>query len=140
MVRGVIKDVKDYHNNCPEIQDRFSINDEKSKMKIQGHHIFPQSQYPDIKAYRENIILLMRTQHREHAHSNNKVSIPYQYLCLQRKLDSIEACEENPNCNFYSFFTFKEILHLTRVIDKKDKDKSTYDDIRRLLAIYFTKK
>ena len=57
------------------------------------HHIFPESQYPDIAAYLENIIALSPTQHRVYAHpmGNYHVVDPaYQQICLLAKTSMIQ--------------------------------------------------
>ena len=57
------------------------------------HHMFPESQFPDIAAYLENIIALSPTQHRVYAHpmGNYHVVDPaYQHICLLAKSSIIQ--------------------------------------------------
>lgn len=60
---------------------------------LQAHHIFMESEFPEIADYPENIICITPNQHFFRAHPNNKTSIidqNYQLICLISKLDSIE--------------------------------------------------
>ncbi len=59
----------------------------------QAHHIFSQSEFPEIADYPENIIAITPNQHFYRAHPNNKTSVidtNYQLICLLSKLDTIE--------------------------------------------------
>lgn len=60
---------------------------------LQAHHIFMESEFPEIADSPENIIILTPNQHFYRAHPNNKTSVideRYQAICLISKLDSIE--------------------------------------------------
>lgn len=60
---------------------------------LQAHHIFMESEFPQIADLPENIIILTPNQHFWRAHPNNKTSVideKYQAICLISKLDSIE--------------------------------------------------
>ena len=138
--RNVIQDVKDHHKKKPEIQDSFSNLPDNTQNSVEGHHIFPRSKYPVLQNYRENIILLTPTQHKCFAHTkgNENISRFYQYLCLQKKLDSVEKCDSDVNCNFYSLRDFQKMLHIAGKLDKqKSKKLETFDDIRRILAEHY---
>ena len=57
------------------------------------HHIFPQSDFPEICGYVENIIALTPTQHLNYAHPQGNTQIidtAYQHLLLLAKISSIE--------------------------------------------------
>ncbi len=141
-VMRVVKDVKDYHENIPEIKDAFSITDSTSSRSVEGHHIFPKSVYPQLADVRENIILLTPTQHQSQAHGYLDVDPAYQLLCLIKKLEGIKACEENPNSTFYSFRVFVRILYAVGILDvSEDKAKSMkYDDaLREIVRAYSPK-
>ena len=139
-VQRIIKDVKEFHRNTSEIQDEFSSTDPNSSRPVEGHHIFPKSQYPKLADWRENIIVLTQTQHQGQAHGGygQSVSYPYQYLCLQKKLEAIEKCAQDPNCNFYSFSAFKKMLHHVGIITKKVHVQTlNFDGVRREMASYY---
>ncbi|WP_242133385.1 hypothetical protein [Aestuariivivens marinum] len=81
---------------------------------LQAHHIFMESEFPQIADSPENIILLTPNQHFYRAHPNNKTTIIdecYQIICLISKLDSIEI-----NCrsgkNDYSLEEFINVLNV----------------------------
>lgn len=60
---------------------------------LQAHHIFMESEFPQIADFPENIIILTPNQHFYRAHPNNKTYVvdeSYQVICLISKLDSIE--------------------------------------------------
>lgn len=60
---------------------------------LHAHHIFMESEFPEIADYPENIICLTPNQHYLKAHPDNHtntVDRDYQLVCLLSKLDSIE--------------------------------------------------
>lgn len=139
MVRNVIRDVKKFHNDKPEILDRFSRTDPHSSLQVEGHHIFPKSQYPEFAILRENIILLTPTQHRG-AHGDRAgrvVSPSYQLICLQKKLEAIMKCADDPNCIFYSFHTFKQMLCVIGILEPNEVSEFGADDVRNALVRHY---
>ena len=147
-VRRVVRDVKDFHKHEPEIRDRFSAVNPKASHKVDGHHIFPQARHPLLARFRENIILLTPTQHGGHAHAGDsgfgEISQSYQHLCLQKKLESVEKCDKDLNCVFYSFSDYKKMLFMAGIIDRSDGGKNgeklvdlTFDDVRRIMSDYY---
>ncbi len=79
----------------------------------QMHHIFPQSQYPEIAAYLENLIALTPNQHTLYAHPVNntkRVDPDYQYYLLLCKIERIRlnlAMEEK-----YHIYTFDGLIYV----------------------------
>lgn len=76
-------------NGQTEHLDGIHINDRAVNM----HHIFPESDYPEICYYLENIIALTPTQHFNYAHPNartHEIDEQYQHLLLLSKADSIQ--------------------------------------------------
>jgi len=60
---------------------------------IHIHHIFPETDFPIICAYYENLIALTPTQHLSYAHhlgNTNNISPQYQHICLIAKADVIK--------------------------------------------------
>lgn len=111
--RKTVQDVKRFHENKPEILDSHSGHGAPGNIPVQGHHIFPQSEYPALAHTRENIILLTPTQHVAGAHGGDgiySIDKSYQGFCILKKLESVAKCENDPNCNFYSLDAFKEML------------------------------
>lgn len=82
----------------------------------QAHHIFPQSEYPEIAAYVENLIMLTPNQHYSMAHPNNNtqyIDRDFQYVCLLAKTtgiysDLVSEREEK----FYDFDDYKYVLNI----------------------------
>lgn len=142
-VQRVIRDVKRYHDRHPEIGDRYSA---AAGERVEGHHIFPQAEHRDVAAFRENIILLTPAQHhgRAHTHGTFSVSKSYQLLCLMKKLDVVEMCEKDPNCDFYRFQDFKMMLFTVGVIGEKDAPNAgalailSFDEVRRIITEHYT--
>ncbi len=78
---------------------------------LQAHHIFMESEFPEIADYPENIISLTPNQHYFRAHPNNKTSVidpSYQAVCLISKLDSIEQNHRAGNDDY----TLEEFIHV----------------------------
>lgn len=81
----------------------------------QAHHIFAQSDYPDIADYVENLIMLTPNQHFTMAHPNNNtqyIDKDFQYICLIAKSTKIysnltSVTEEK----FYDFDDYKYVLN-----------------------------
>ena len=113
-------EIKAFHNRSPEIADSHSGGG-----VVEAHHIFPRSDYPELARVSENIILLTPTQHRAFAHSGQtgNVSGGYQLLCLLKKLDAVEKCESDPDCNFYSISDFIGMLVFCDVLDDSPAKK-----------------
>lgn len=99
-----------YRNSEPEYLNDIHANDKATQM----HHIFPESEFPEICYYLENIIALTPTQHFNHAHPNGqtqKINKTYQQLLLLAKTDRIKEnltgdCKEK----IYSFNNLKHVL------------------------------
>lgn len=92
----------------------------------QAHHIFMESEFPEIADYPENIICITPNQHFCRAHPNNKTSVidkDYQIICLLSKLDSIEMNHREGNED-YSLTDFIEVLNIGF---KTDYFKKTMD-------------
>lgn len=80
---------------------------------LQAHHIFMESEFPQIADLPENIIILTPNQHYYRAHPNNKTSVvdeKYQAICLISKLDSIEVNNRSGE-NDYSLEDFINVLN-----------------------------
>jgi hypothetical protein len=80
---------------------------------LQAHHIFMESEFPEIADLPENIIVLTPNQHFLRAHPNNKTSTlddAYQSICLISKLDSIEI-NYRAGENDYSLDDFIQVLN-----------------------------
>jgi len=82
----------------------------------QAHHIFSQSDYPDIADSIENIIMLTPNQHFSLAHPNNKtqyIDKDFQYVCLIAKTTRIHdnLTSNNPN-KLYDFDNYKYVLNI----------------------------
>jgi len=81
---------------------------------LQAHHIFMESEFPEIADYPENIICITPNQHFYRAHPNNKTIIidpNYQLICLLSKLDSIEINYRAGNAD-YSLSDFVNVLNV----------------------------
>lgn len=99
-----------YRNSESEYQgDAYAVGE-----ATQMHHIFPESDFPEICYYLENIIALTPTQHFNHAHPSGqtqKIDKEYQHLLLLAKTERIKEnltgdCKEK----IYSFDNLKHVL------------------------------
>lgn len=81
----------------------------------QAHHIFPQSDYPTIADYLENLIMLTPNQHYSMAHPENKtqyIDKDFQYICLVAKHSKIyENLTSESEEKFYDFEDYKYVLN-----------------------------
>lgn len=96
---------------------------------IQIHHIFPESRYPEISGFYENLIALTPNQHFIQAHPNGNTQIidrNYQRICLQSKYDSIVE-----NINDEDIDTIYEITKYLRVLDV-GFDTNDFEDLNPL--------
>lgn len=82
----------------------------------QAHHIFPQSDYPMIADYVENLIMLTPNQHFSMAHPENKtqyIDEDFQYICLVAKHSKIyENLISESEEKFYNFEDYKYVLNI----------------------------
>lgn len=79
-----------------------------------AHHIFMKSEFPELSDTFENLILLTPTQHLNFAHpdgNTQRISVPYQLVCLLAKLDSIEESEFWAD-DFYELSKFKKTVNI----------------------------
>lgn len=94
------------------------------------HHIFPESIYPEICYYLENIIALTPTQHLNYAHPNGhtqEIDEQYQHLLLLSKADRIhENLTDAAVEKIYEFSNFLFVLNVgfdnDDVLDIADMD------------------
>ncbi|MCK3655137.1 restriction endonuclease [Pasteurellaceae bacterium Macca] len=81
----------------------------------QVHHIFAQSEFPDIADYVENLIMLTPNQHFSMAHPNNNtqyIDKDFQYICLLAKSTKIHMNLTSTNEEkFYDFDDYKYVLN-----------------------------
>lgn len=126
--------IKERYQGISEINDEFS-----NGQATETHHIFSEAEYPKIKSFLENLILLTPTQHRNKAHLNgnfNRVDRGYQLLCLLSKSDSIEE-SINVNDGFYSKDDFVFVLNTgIDPIDKFSIGRSIFDIKEKLVHEY----
>ncbi len=107
---------------------------------LQAHHIFMESEFPQIADLPENIIVLTPNQHFYRAHPKNKTSVidqRYQVICLISKLDSIEINNRSGKED-YSLEDFINVLNIGFETDYFNKGMD-YEEIKHQI-INFTYK
>lgn len=84
----------------------------------QAHHIFSQSDYPNIADYIENLIMLTPNQHFSMAHPDNNtqyIDRDFQYICLISKFSKIYENlilnQDKSENQFYNFEDYKFVLN-----------------------------
>ena len=78
-----------FRDGQTELYDPKHIGDIATHM----HHIFPESEFPEICGYIENLIALTPTQHLNYAHplgNTQVIDTSYQHILLLAKISSIE--------------------------------------------------
>lgn len=99
-----------YHNSVSEVlQDTELVN------ATQIYHIFPESEFPSISDYIENLIALTPNQHISMAHPNNQtryIDRDFQYICLLAKTKTImnDLLGES-RTETYNFDRYKTVLN-----------------------------
>ncbi len=127
-----------YRNSEPEYQGDIHANDKATQM----HHIFPESEFPEICYYLENIIALTPTQHFNYAHPDGqtqKINKAYQQLLLLAKTERIEEnltgdCKEK----IYSFDNLKHVLVIGfDNADIEEIESGDYVSIMNAINVYY---
>ena len=83
---------------------------------IHMHHIFPESIYPEISYYLENIIALTPTQHLGYAHPNGRtqeIDEQVQHLLLLSKADRIKENLLDPDVE--KIYEFANLLFVLKI-------------------------
>ncbi|MGT2779386.1 restriction endonuclease [Streptococcus intermedius] len=90
----------------------------------QVHHIFPQSAFPEIADYLENLIMITPNQHFSMAHPNNHtiyIDRDFQYICLLAKASRIMVnLTSQIEPDFYDFEDYKFVLNTGLKTDEFD--------------------
>lgn len=101
-----------FRNGLSEVLD----GQELSAPATHRHHIFPESEFPTISYYYENIIALTPNQHLVNAHPmgrTNAIDTHYQHQCLVAKADRIkENIETSSLETIYSFGKFLFVINV----------------------------
>lgn len=127
--------VRDYNNMFNNGYSELIQDGQRNDKATVIHHIFPESEFPTICYYNENLIALTPTQHINYTHPNGNTSIidkNYQYLCLLAKSDVIEKSYKF-NRGLYEFAKFIDVI----CIGLKDE---SYREINHLDFITIAKK
>lgn len=90
----------------------------------QAHHIFPQSEFPEIADYLENLIMITPNQHFIMAHPNNQtiyIDRDFQYICLLAKASRIMMnLTSSSEPDFYDFNDYRFVLNTGLETDEFD--------------------
>lgn len=100
-----------YRDNKSEHYDEFN-----NGLATQIHHIFPESQYPEICYYLENLIALTPTQHLTKAHPENntkEICETYQHLLLLSKTNRIKENLTSTECE--TIYEFSKLLYVLNI-------------------------
>lgn len=99
-----------YYGGISEVKQQSEII-----LATQAHHIFPQSDYPNIADYVENLIMITPNQHFVMAHPKNNtmyIDKDFQYICLLAKSISImDDLQSDREDKFYSFTDYIFVLN-----------------------------
>ena len=99
-----------YHNSASEVSQDTELVD-----ATQIHHIFPESEFPSISDFIENLIALTPNQHFCMAHPNNQtryIDRDFQYICLLAKTNTImNDLLGEPRTETYNFDSYKIVLN-----------------------------
>ena len=126
-----------YRDNKSEHYDEFS-----NGLATQIHHIFPESQYPEICYYLENLIALTPTQHMTKAHPKNntkEICETYQHLLLLSKTDRIQENLTSTECE--KIYEFSKLLYVLNVGFGNDNileiDDMNFTDVVNAINLHY---
>ena len=131
-----------YRNNLSELT-KFNSDWEKDDVPAtQMHHIFPKSEYPDIKYYLENLIALTPNQHYEFAHPNNKtqyIDPVSQKVLLIAKTASIKFNLLEEDEKIYDFNNLRTVLYIgfDDFEDVKTIKDNDFDYVVHMINYYY---
>lgn len=131
-----------YRNNISELT-KFNSDWGKDDMPAtQMHHIFPKSDYPDIKHYLENLIALTPNQHYSFAHPNNNtqyIDPAAQKILLIAKTASIKFNLLEENEKIYDFDNLRTVLYIgfNDLEDVKTIKDNDFDYVVHMINYYY---
>ena len=106
------------------------------------HHIFPESKYPEISFFLENLIALTPTQHMNCAHKNhrtNEICEMYQHLLLLSKTNTIQ--ENLMSSETEKIYEFSKLLFVLNVGFENDDileiEDMNFDDVVNAINLYY---
>lgn len=136
------KFLRQYNDKYREGKSEF-IDEYSNGSTVHMHHIFPESEYPEISMYYENIIALTPTQHLGFAHPKNNTQLidtTYQELLLKAKTSIIEhninLVEEEKI--IYTFDNLVEVLNVGFDEDNEVEEKD-FMTIYKIITNYYLK-
>ncbi len=115
-----------------EVRDQYSVG-----VATHVHHIFPESEFPKLSWYLENLIKLTPSQHLNKAHPNGNTSLidrDYQRTCLIAKSESIESSLRQGE-HIYSKESFVHVINVG-LTGELPADLSFRDIRKALVSIY----
>ncbi len=128
--------LKKYNNTYRNGQSEVYEESEKNVPATQIHHIFPESQFPEISGYYENLIALTPNQHYIKAHPNNNTQVinrDYQYICLVAKTSIIE--ENITTRTTIKIYEFSKFLYVLRIgLDDESYESIEDNDFNGILT------
>jgi hypothetical protein len=126
-----------YRNNESEHYDELN-----NGIATQIHHIFPESQYPEICYYLENLIALTPNQHMIKAHPNNntrEICETYQHLLLLSKIERIK--ENLSSNNIERIYEFSKLLFVLNVGFENDDileiEDMNFEDVVNAINLHY---
>ncbi|WP_439287057.1 hypothetical protein [Lonepinella sp. BR2357] len=123
LVQKAKKDIRNFNDRFRNGLSEVFQQTEQGIKATQMHHIFPQSDFPTIAAYLENLIALTPNQHYAMAHPDNKtmyIDKDFQYICLLAKCGHIMDNLTNPQVShqIYDFDSYTFVLDTGLNTDK----------------------
>ena len=133
--------ILDYAVKIDGVDENIEKN-EIIQLATQMHHIFPQSQYPEIAAYLENLIALSPNQHSLYAHpenNTNEINTIYQYYLILCKIERIKInLEMEAKFHIYSFVNLIYVLSVGFDTDSFDTiEENNFNDVISMVATQY---
>lgn len=127
--------LKRIQGTTSEVSDMFATG-----KATHAHHIFPESSFPQIAAYVENLILLTAAQHLHRAHPNGNTSTidrSYQQACLLCKADTIEKSVRMYGPMNYSKSNFLYVLQEGFGLPQAWPASLSFSEIKQAIIQYY---
>lgn len=135
------KFLKQWNDDYRNGESEYSVGVLPGDKATNIHHIFSESQFPEISYYLENLIALTPTQHYNHAHNDfntQEINSQYQHMLLLAKSEIIESDISNDTTE--TIYEFDKFVYVLKAGFDEDIEIETMDfpTIVREINLHYT--
>lgn len=135
LVQRAKRTLKRIQGTASEVHDTYA-----SGVATHAHHIFPESAFPQIADYVENLILLTAAQHLQRAHPGGNTSLidkGYQQSCLLCKATTIEQSIAQYGERDYRKVNFLHVIKEGFNLPQPWSVALSFNQIRNDIVVYY---